>query len=868
MVFEWLAREGWIIVSWWALVTLAGAAALPLCWRLLGALPDKGYTLARAAGLLLTGFIFWLLSSFGFLRNDNGGILLAWLLTLALALTVYLRGAAFDWRAWWRENRGVIALAEALFIIMLIGWAIFRAHQNEIRTTEKPMDLMFLSSIMRSPQMPPNDGWMAGYSISYYYFGYLMAAMLSKLSGVPATTGYNMTNVMIFALTGLTAFGVAYNLVRSRALRDPSPHPAAPLPPRRPALLAGALALVMVALMGNWQMALVEFPYQARIASEAYLGFTATQARTEYPERTAAREAGIPDTQPVTLSPGRPDPTTWEWWWWFRASRVLQDFDLNGEVAESAQPISEFPQFSFLLSDNHPHVMALPFVLLVLGLALNLLLRERAPNRDETVFYGLAAGALVFLNTWDGPIYIAALVGAEGLRRLMNGQGRLQPGDWWALLRFGLTLGLLTVIFYLPFLIGFRSQASGLLPNIITPTLFQHLIIMFGPFIVILSFFLGVEAWRAGWRMNWRWGALGVLGVFVALTLVMIALISAALLVPQAYSFVIRFAEPYGGLAGALPLVLARRMETLLTTLVLLAGFFLIIGRLFPRRFPLADDADREMRQVVAYPPATGFALLATALGLGLCLVPEFFYLRDNFGTRINTIFKFYLQAWVLFSIASAYAVYTLLADSRLRLPSPALRGLFGAAALVAILIGLPYPVFGVYSRMFNPGEPSARTETGGLTLDGGRTVVTNSDYQSIRCWEALIGARQLVAVEALGGAYNPNFGRVAGLTGVPLVLGWENHERQWRGATYDAVAGTRGQDIPRLYTDLRWEVAREIIARFGIDYVFYGSSERSTYSSVGEEKFIENLEQVCPVRDAEGRLLSVFYRVTDEALR
>ncbi|MBL8164506.1 MAG: hypothetical protein JNJ61_21130, partial [Anaerolineae bacterium] len=535
MVFEWLAREGWIVISWWALVTLAGAAVLPLCWRLLGALPDKGYTLARAMGLLLTGFVFWLLSSFGFLRNDNGGILLAWLLTFALALTVYLRGESFDWRSWWRENRTVVLLAELLFIVLLVGWAIFRAHQNEIRTTEKPMDLMFLNSIMRSPQMPPNDGWMSGYSISYYYFGYLMAAMLSKLSGIPASAGYNMTNVMVFALTGLTAFGVAYNLVRSRALRDPSPDPVATasLPARRPALFAGVLALVMVTLMGNWQMALVEFPYQARIASESYLDFTATQARDEYPERTAAREASIPDSEPVTLAPGRPDPTTWEWWWWFRASRVLQDFDLNGEVAQVAQPISEFPQFSFLLSDNHPHVMALPFVLLVLGLALNLLLVGRAPNRDETLLYGLAAGALVFLNTWDGPIYIAALVGAEGLRRLMSGQGRLQQRDWWALVRFGLTLGLLTAIFYLPFLISFRSQASGLLPNIISPTLFQHLVIMFGPFILILGFFLSVEAWRAGWRMNWRWGVQGALGLFGVLALVMIALILVALLIPQ-----------------------------------------------------------------------------------------------------------------------------------------------------------------------------------------------------------------------------------------------------------------------------------------------------------------------------------------------
>ena len=58
MIADWLAREGWIILSWWLLASLAGAAALPLTFSLLRNLPDRGYTLARALGLLLTGFIF------------------------------------------------------------------------------------------------------------------------------------------------------------------------------------------------------------------------------------------------------------------------------------------------------------------------------------------------------------------------------------------------------------------------------------------------------------------------------------------------------------------------------------------------------------------------------------------------------------------------------------------------------------------------------------------------------------------------------------------------------------------------------------------------------------------------------------------
>jgi uncharacterized membrane protein len=135
-------------------------------------------------------------------------------------------------------------------------------------------------------------------------------------------------------------------------------------------------------------------------------------------------------------------------------------------------------------------------------------------------------------------------------------------------------------------------------------------------------------------------------------------------------------------------------------------------------------------------------------------------------------------------------------------------------------------------------------------------------------CWKPLIGDRQLVVAEALGGAYDSAYGRVAGLTGVPIVLGWENHESQWRGSTYPQVVGSRSQDIPALYTDLRWEAAQDIIQRYGIDYIFYGQSERIKYSSAGEEKFVENLEAVCPITDGNGRVISVFYRVTDQALQ
>lgn len=839
MIFEWLAREGWIVFNWWLLVTLAGVAALPLTTRLLGGLPDKGYTLARAVGLLLVGFVFWLLASLGFLTNAPGSLILSWLIVLVAGIIVHFRHPQrFDWRGWWQQNRPVVLVGEVLFVALLIFFALFRAHIPDLTGTEKPMELAFMSAVQRSEIFPPNDPWLSGYAISYYYFGYVISAALSMLSGISSTVGFNMTITLLFALTGLTAYGVAYNLAASRARRD---QPAAPA-----ALICGLLGMAFVVLLGNFQLPLIEMPYQNRIASESYLSFWGQDDRL-IPKPSLPEDAGAIA------------PQNWDFWWWFRASRVLTDTNLDGTLI-GVQPIDEFPAFSFVLADVHPHVLALPFAMLALGLALNLVLTERDPTRQEVVFYALALGGLVFLNTWDGPIYMVVLVGADAVRRLMrSGSGRLTGRDWWALLRLGLALGLLTLVFYFPFFISFRSQASGVLPNLLHPTYFPQYFIMFGPFMLILAAFLFLEVRLAAGRMNWRLGLVAAVGLWLGLVLLMLLLSIMAALIPAQRDLVTGFIEQYGGLQAVLPALLSRRLAHILTSLVLLAGVAVVVARLFPRVPSLeeVEDAPTAARQVIAYPAATGFALLLAGAGIVLTLAPDYVYLRDNFGVRINTIFKFYYQAWLMFGIASAYGVYVIAADLRLRDRFRAARVVMVTVTTVVVLLGLMYSVLGFHNRMFiESGRASANT----LTLDGGPTTVSADDYAAIMCFDALIEGDDVVVLEAAdpGSAYNitGKWGRVGMLTGVPIVLGWQNHEGQWRGPTYAQTVGTRPQDIDRIYTDLRWDVVSPLVAQYGIDYIFFGETERSKYGAQAEEKFAQNLAVVCE------RGSSRFYRV------
>jgi YYY domain-containing protein len=855
VLFDWIAREGWIVLNWWLLITAAGAAIFPLCVRLLSGLPDKGYTFARAAGLLMTAFVFWLLASLGLLRNNPGSIVLSWFIVLVVSLMVYARiGESFDWRAWWHENRRVVLTAEIVFAVLLFSWAVVRAHQNGIYGTEKPMDLAFMSAAQRSAVYPPDDPWLSGYAISYYYFGYVISAMLSTMSGVASTIGFNMNITMLFALTGLTAFGVVYNLVRSRALRQQvdSTQDDLESPKRQsqtPALLAALLGTVFMVLMGNFQTVFVEIPYQARAVSEGYLRFWDTKDRDSYQGQLEPRDI-INDSG----------------WWWFSASRTLTDRDFD-DVRRN-EVIDEFPQFSFLLADNHPHVMSLPYAVLAIGLSLNLLLTWRSPTRHEILFYGLCIGALVFLNTWDCPIYIFVMVGTDTLRRIMrNGSGRLLPSDWLDLFKLTFALVVITVIAYFPFLVGFRSQLSGVLPNLLYPTRLQQYFLMFGPFILILAAFLVVEAWRGSERsrMNWLLGV-QVSGIVLAVLLLSMLLLSVIgyLFSPDIRSVALGFVDAYGGWGAVLPTLLGRWLTYgVLMAIFILSGVSVVVARLFPR-MPDEWDAEAGNREVVTYPVGTGFALLLIGAGLMLTYIPNFLYLRDNFGDRMNTIFKFFYQAWVVFSIASAYAIYTMFADSRLRLPRQNMRYALGLLFAVGIGIGLVYPVLGIRGRMF--------VETGRLftlvppTLDGGRTLISGDDYDAIMCLKSLVQGQDVIVAEAVGPAYHGEYGRVGALTGIPIVMGWENHERQWRGTSYNELAGTRAQDIIELYTDLRWDVVQPIIEKYGIDYIFYGSTERFgqytdsiVYTPAGEQKFEENLEIVCE------RGGSRFYKVASQ---
>jgi uncharacterized membrane protein len=303
-----------------------------------------------------------------------------------------------------------------------------------------------------------------------------------------------------------------------------------------------------------------------------------------------------------------------------------------------------------------------------------------------------------------------------------------------------------------------------------------------------------------------------------------------------------------------LPAILSKRLSHSVTALVLVVGVVLVAARLLPHVYHTAQEVEREQRAVITYPAATGFVLLLIGAGVALTLIPEFVYLRDNFGTRMNTIFKFYYQAWVLFGVASAYALYTMLSDTELKLPAPLPRALIGGVGVLAMTGGLIFTIFSAYSRMIVEVGRTAEIPGPTVTLDGGESfvragLISPDDFAAVQCLGEQVQGDDVVVAEAVGNSYGWGYGRVGTLTGLPVLYNWGGHQSQWRGSTFGQIAGSREPDLERLYADPTWNTARTILAQYGIDYVFFGSNERAKYGA-DETKFRDNLEIVCEFGD------------------
>jgi uncharacterized membrane protein len=150
------------------------------------------------------------------------------------------------------------------------------------------------------------------------------------------------------------------------------------------------------------------------------------------------------------------------------------------------------------------------------------------------------------------------------------------------------------------------------------------------------------------------------------------------------------------------------------------------------------------------------------------------------------------------------------------------------------LLLGLVYPYAGTYARK---GGFSRSPTLDGL---GWLRPSAPGDPAAID-WLRANTDGSAVVLEAVGEDYSAfGHGRISTFTGRSTVLGWAGHELQW-----DHEPGSREEDVRTLYTTDDLAQARQLIARYGVDYVVFGPIERTTYGDAGLEKWDQLGEKV-----------------------
>lgn len=782
------------VLAWWLAVLLLGLLALPLAWRVFARYPDRGYGLAKVLGILIVTYVAWLLPSLRLVPFGRLSIL-AGLAVLGLLSWLILHRNWASFVEFLSAHRRVFLVHELVFLAAFALFLLIRARNPDLWHLafggEKPMEFAFLNAVAKSTYFPPYDPWHAGGYINYYYFGYVIVATVMRLTGVVPAVAFNLAIASVFALTaaGLFSFGFNYLASGQRLAGQAIP---------RSALLGGIATVTLVLLVGNLD-GLVQY-------LEALWKLGTLQVKSTLPmlEGTVKALAGL-----WAVFVGGKSLPPFDFW---RSTRVIGP--------ENPTPISEFPYFTFLYGDLHPHMIAMPLATLALGLALAIVWQGRGDGETRLpsiLVGGLVVGALQATNSWDYPTYmlllaVGFLLAAHVREGALTGRGILR-----ALLYAAATYAAGIVLFQ-PFTRAYELFYNGVDPSPAKTSVPQYLVI-FGFFLFAIGSTLVVDLLHSRSHRFW-------LRYFW----------ERALRSPRSARrgyLVSRLVRP-SPLAEALPYLLAALLAAALAAALVklhLIALLMLFGGLILLSLFIKDA-----------PPEKLLVLLFAGTGVALTLGVEFVTIKGDVG-RMNTVFKFYLQAWFLLGIASALGITGILARWRASSPprpSP-WRTAWAAAMVMLLLSVLIYPVAATPVKLdmrFQPTPPTLdgmAYMNGAVFRDQNNEIHLARDYRAIKWLQSHVAGSPTV-LEAQIPEYRWG-SRVSIYTGLPTVLGWTWHERQQRWG-YQSTIDQRLRDIKAMFESTDTALVSRLLDKYQVRLIYVGDLERAYYPAAGLAKF------------------------------
>ena len=444
-------------MSWWFVLFLLGIIFLPLTNKIFYNFSDRGYLFAKTIGLAMTGYLMWLLSTLRILKFTSISCVIVVVIALILNLVIYFVGSKDKRQPLIPPSKlNLIITEEVMFFIIFLIWTYIRGFKPEAYGTEKFMDYGFMTSMMRSEYMPPQDFWFAGESINYYYLGQYLATYMTKLSFVTVNVGYNLMLMTLASLGFMLPFSIVYNITKNSFEESNKTYKKAPI-------IAGLLSGASVSLAGNMHFVLYYFLVPV---IRTILGIEGEFSNYWFPD----------STRYIGYNPETTDKT-----------------------------IHEFPSYSFVLGDLHAHVLNIIFVLTVLAILYAWLLNRKKWMKEAylinddrklsmlkdvinpcTLVIGFFIGLFHTTNFWDFPIYyvvsgaiiLFSNIKVYGISKRLVSVTALQ----------GIFIFVFARIVALPFTLNFDQISTEIMPAVSHTPLFQLIILWGLPVFLVSSF--------------------------------------------------------------------------------------------------------------------------------------------------------------------------------------------------------------------------------------------------------------------------------------------------------------------------------------------------------------------------------------------
>ncbi len=771
------------LLLWYLAIGILGLFTWPILRLFLPGLSDRGYPLAKLGGLLFLAYLVWMFASLGGTYSRTTiAIAYAGIMVVGAVAFFHQRDSILNDL---RTNGKYYLIVEILIaVFFLIDFAIRMGNPDlwhPARGGERPMDFSYLNAVIKSTVFPPYDPWFAGGYINYYYWGFVLVGTPIKLLGIVPSIAYNFVLPTLFAMLGIGGFCVVWNLTSGFNLKETRTFTLQLL-----AGLAGGAGLVLIGNLGTIQ--LIFHALQKMVMTNEIVDAQNVWIFQRWlwaAQGLGKMLSGIP--LPIGLG---------EYYW--APSRVMPVGDLA---------ITEFPLFTFIYSDLHAHMIALPLTVMAIAWSLSTL-RARNLSRlawlATIAFGGLIIGVLRPINTWDFPTYLIFGSIITGYSLFRYGSLDLLPKInlnnsirrvLLALLGMGLLVGF-AFLFFQPFAhwYGLAYTKVSLWTDNKTPI---------GSYWTQFGFFhFVIISWMLWETRQW-----------------MAQTPASALLKLKPYQLLIEiFFAVMTGLYLALQFILN----------VPIAWFV----------FPFAVWALILMLRP-GLPDVKRLVLFMIGTGLVLTLIVEFMVLSGDIG-RMNTVFKFYLQAWVLFAISSAAALGWIFYefDEWGRVGKIVFQIICSLLLAGTILFTFTASMDKIRDRI-SPNIPftlDSMTFMQYSTYQDQTNMDLKQDYLAIRWMQDNIKGSPVI-VEANTPEYRWGT-RFTIYTGLPGVVGWNWHERQQRALFPPEWVTNRIQEISNFYNLPDSSSIKSFLEKYDVKYIVLGQLERAIYDPTGIAKF------------------------------